>query len=143
MTFVDHSAEVLAKLNRAATRALTKTGMRGSGEVKKSMKARGGGTVMRVDAAGNTRSVTYKHLPSNPGETPAVQTGTYRASFDFDVTPGLLGAVRIGTPDKRGPWLEKGTSKMAPRPHLQPIIESKAREISAEFASEFRKEMES
>jgi hypothetical protein len=41
-------------------------------------------------------------------------------------------AVEVFTGDERGPWLEFGTSKMAPRPHARPAMreaESKIADI--------------
>lgn len=124
MNFNDFTDDVFAKLDKAADRAYAKAGMKAAGDVKKSMRSRGG-------KAGEN--------PSAPGETPAVQTGTYRASIDWTSSPGLKGFLRIGTPDKRGPWLEKGTSRMAARPHLQPIVTRDAGEVARIFAEELKK----
>ena len=60
------------------------------------------------------------HRASAPGEPPAPDTGSYRASWDVQkITPDGLSWI-VFTPDKRGPWLEYGTTKIAPRPHALP-----------------------
>lgn len=147
MEFVSHVGDVFARLDKAADRAKARAGMKVVGNVKGSMKARGPGSKMIIDEETGTASVrTFNRnrqhpggLPSNPGETPAVQTGQYRATFDYATTPGLSGFLRIGTPDKRGPWLEKGTTHMAPRPHLQPAIEADAGTLATYYAEELMK----
>lgn len=60
------------------------------------------------------------HRASAPGEPPAPDTGSYRASWDAAKTrPDGLAWI-VFTRDKRGPWLEYGTTKIAPRPHALP-----------------------
>lgn len=136
MKFTDLAGDFSKRLDAAADRAKTRLGLQLSGEVKKSMRARGSGTVMRTDSKGRTRLVRMKHLPSNPGETPAVQSGKYRATIDHTMTKGVTGYLRIGTPDKRGVWLEKGTSTIAPRPHLEPVTMAHSQDLQRAFAEE-------
>lgn len=57
---------------------------------------------------------------SAPGEPPAPQTGAYEASFGHEKVKML--EYQVGTNDKRAVWLEFGTSKMAPRPHMRPAL---------------------
>jgi hypothetical protein len=65
------------------------------------------------------------HQASAPGEPPASDTGLYGASITQALEADVQGLVeKIGTNDKRGPWLELGTRNMAPRPHLVPGLDA-------------------
>lgn len=65
------------------------------------------------------------HQASAPGEPPAADTGKYAATVGFALERDAQGLVgKVGTNDKRGPWLELGTRNMAPRPHLRPGLEA-------------------
>lgn len=65
------------------------------------------------------------HQASAPGEPPAPDTGKYRATIGQQLETDSQGLIeKIGTDDKRGPWLELGTRKMAPRPHLVPGLDA-------------------
>jgi HK97 gp10 family phage protein len=77
-----------------------------------------------------------KHRASKPGEPPAIDTGTLRASIMSEVErhgSNVLGRVGpdvekiaakapVGTNVNYGYYLEIGTSKMAPRPYLRPAL---------------------
>ena len=61
---------------------------------------------------------------SAPGEPPGVRTGNYRNSFTPSVTGGGESFVsKLTSGVLYGPFLEYGTSKMAPRPHCERILE--------------------
>lgn len=57
--------------------------------------------------------VTYR--ASSPGESPARRTGTLAQTYQYRVRNGY---AEVGSPEKYAIALEKGTSRMAPRPHL-------------------------
>ena len=78
------------------------------------------GQVYRVPGTGRL------YRASAPGEPPANRTGTYADSFQprYRNNEGI-----IGTKDKRGPWLEFGTSTMKARPHLRPALSEKSRRL--------------
>jgi hypothetical protein len=59
------------------------------------------------------------HQASAPGESPAIRTGKYLISISRDKQ--FLQAT-IGTASKIGLYLEKGTKKMAPRPHFESAL---------------------
>ena len=77
------------------------------------------------------------HKPSEPGETPAIQTGTLRRSIIADILKdggeyiGLVGPMAtVGRQSlKYAKWLELGTRKMKPRPYLRPAVEKLKRKI--------------
>lgn len=61
---------------------------------------------------------------SAPGEPPGVRTGNYRDSFVASTENGEMTFTAKVTSDcLYGPFLENGTSKMAPRPHCDRIAE--------------------
>lgn len=65
------------------------------------------------------------HQASAPGESPAVDTGVYRASWMWRVvtadTVQMYPNLPAGDhPAKLGEWLEFGTRHMAARPHARP-----------------------
>lgn len=67
---------------------------------------------------------TYR--ASNPNEPPATRTGALRSSYRFRVVEqgnSLVGEV--GSPLDYSVYLEYGTRRMAPRPHLLPAYYSR------------------
>lgn len=62
---------------------------------------------------------TYR--ASRPGEAPATQTGRLRSSYQFRIRDnGNEKIAEVGSPLDYAVYLEKGTRRMAPRPHLLP-----------------------
>ena len=57
---------------------------------------------------------------SLPGEPPALQTGALRSGYDWR---RLIGAVEIVNHVIHSAFLEMGTRKMRPRPHVRPAVE--------------------
>jgi hypothetical protein len=66
------------------------------------------------------------HRASMPGDPPARDYGDYVQSWSSDtVDKGNVIEGQLGSSmwEERGQWLEHGTSKMAPRPHVTPTLE--------------------
>lgn len=63
------------------------------------------------------------HRASAPGDPPAVDEGVLRASYGHRVrrTPEG-GTLELVTGDEKAKWLEFGTSRIKPRPHLRPLM---------------------
>lgn len=61
-----------------------------------------------------------KHQASAPGQSPAIDEGDLVKSLATEVTD--TSAV-VGSTDKKSVWLELGTSRIAPRPSLEPASE--------------------
>lgn len=75
-----------------------------------------------VFEAGPLQQVSGRHkvrrIHSKPGQPPFRQTGTLVSSYGHEFHEGgLLGIC--GSNQKTARWLELGTSKMQPRPHLR------------------------
>lgn len=63
------------------------------------------------------------HQASAPGQPPAPDTGTLRASVHTDLSEIAGLVARVGTNKAYGYWLEVGTSRMAARPWLKPTYD--------------------
>jgi hypothetical protein len=66
---------------------------------------------------------------SRPGEAPASVTGRLRSSYRVRVISDT--EAEVGSPLDYAEKLEKGTSRMLPRPHIEPGFQKKRREIEA------------
>lgn len=67
--------------------------------------------------------------PSQHGSFPAKDTGDLSSSFQYNID-GLT--LTVGSTDKKAEWLERGTSKMAPRPFFKKtfdLIESRLKTL--------------
>lgn len=59
-----------------------------------------------------------RHIPSRPGEPPAVREGDLRRGIEATQPAPLL--VRVTSNDRKSHWLEFGTSRMEARPFMRP-----------------------
>lgn len=64
---------------------------------------------------------------SRPGEAPASVTGRLRSSYRVRVLSNT--EAEVGSPLDYAEKLEKGTSRMLPRPHIEPGFQKKRGEI--------------
>lgn len=72
------------------------------------------------------------HHPSMPYNPPAIDSGDLRESLHWDVRDeGDRIVMEVGSimTEEYPAWLEKGTSRMAPRPWLRPAFEKKSDQI--------------
>lgn len=81
------------------------------------------------------------HRASAPGEAPASDTGTLvsRINVDYSRLGELVGIVRSSA--EHAPYLEYGTAKMEPRPHMRPALANQQRNINRAVAEEIRREL--
>lgn len=95
------------------------------------LRGQGGGRRYRVPGTGASCTA------SAPGQPPAVRTGAYRSSYapraeqkSGNVYRSLIESGLSVNGWNLGNLLENGTSKMAPRPHDERIIQKALPEIS-------------
>jgi len=63
--------------------------------------------------------------PSQPGSGPSVRTGRLRGSITWNLAEDLEGVyVDVGSNVFYAPFVELGTTRMAPRPFLVPALEA-------------------
>lgn len=116
-------ASVLGAINIGGKDGLADVGLLLLNRVRRVLSTPGTGRTYR------RRSV--EHRASSPGNPPAVDTGKYRASWNWKTGTDSLGEyVEVGTNDKRGPWLEHGTRRMRPRPHIRRVVNEARSDIS-------------
>lgn len=72
---------------------------------------------------------------SAAGEAPATRTGALRQSYKFRVIDNV---AEVGSDLDYSVSLEKGTSKMRPRPHLMPAYERNEKKIKEELSQSIR-----
>lgn len=91
-----------------------------------------GGEAVKAHAA---RSITQgavsgkNHVPSAPGEPPNEDTGHLRTNIE--VTQPAPLSVLISSNAKYSAALERGTSKMAARPFMNPAARAKRKDVTA------------
>lgn len=109
-----NSHNILPKLESVATQRMYAAAQEVRNETLRTLSGNRTGRTYRVPGT----QVTY--TASAPGEAPAVQTGQLRNSVrDRVYSEGKSVKGEVGTELMKGLWLEKGTSKMAPRPWLE------------------------
>jgi HK97 gp10 family phage protein len=77
-----------------------------------------------------------RHTASAPGEAPASDTGRLVQSIRVE-HKGLQGSVIVGA--DYGLFLERGTSRMSPRPFMTRAAKNSIKKIEAIIAAELRK----
>lgn len=113
---------VQASIDREMTKRLKACGQIGRDHAKTLISVDGTGKRSGGNRDSKGRflsSLIYGANPSKPGEPPHVQRGQLRASVATE-TERLT--TRVGTNQKKGRWLELGTSRMAPRPWLRRML---------------------
>lgn len=80
------------------------------------------------------------HRASAPGETPANRSGAYRKSMGFQIHGWK--ALEVGSREGSAGYsmfLEKGTSRMKPRPGIKNAITAESATIQKDVENELRK----
>ena len=114
-----NSHNILPKLESVATQRMFAAAQEVRNETIKTLSGNRTGRTYKVPGT----QVTY--TASAPGEPPAVQTGQLRNSVTAIVeNEGKSVKGFVGTELMKGLHLEKGTSKMAPRPWLERSFDS-------------------
>jgi len=73
------------------------------------------------------------HTASSPGYAPNVDTGALRASMRWEKQRAGVWHVMDGV--EYGYWLEDGTSRMQPRPFVQPVFAKWRQQVEREIAA--------
>ncbi len=111
----DNLAKVLGGIGVGGKKGLADVGVEVTNRVRVKLSTTGTGRTYR-----RGRVV---HRASSPGNPPAVDTGRLRASYTWRLGSDARGPyVEVGTNVIYAPWLEYGTRRMQPRPHLRPAI---------------------
>lgn len=114
--FARNLRAALAQGKEGGKKALGTIGIEGVNRVRSLLSTPGTGRTY-------VRRGGVVHRASAPGHPPAPDEGHLRASYAYALG-SMAGRdfVAIGSPLKKAPMLEMGTSKMAARPHLRPGI---------------------
>lgn len=91
------------------------------------------------------RNSSAHYTASAPGEPPAVDSDTLRASWrplvDSEKTAsGITIKPAIHTDVKYAPWLQDGNKRIKPRPYKEPIIEQARPKVDAIFKEPYLKQ---
>ena len=78
-----------------------------------------------------------RYTASAPGEAPAIRTGDLYESYEVRASR-KSNRVMIGTPLKYGFFLERGTRKFKPRPHIKPAFTARRDEIADKLGRPIR-----
>lgn len=118
VTLKRNTHKVISKIDSVATQRMYAAANEVRNETLKTLSGSRTGRTYRVPG-----TQTY-YVASAPGEPPAVQTGQLRNSIDTNVySEGRSVKGEVGTKLMKGLWLEKGTSKIKPRPWLEPSFD--------------------
>lgn len=123
--FTDRSTQVIRALGDVQEDRLLEAIMEWHAGIVEDMLV-GDRTGREYRIPGSTR--TYR--ASLPGEAPATVTGRLRSSYRFTVRDeGNQKIGEVGSPLDYSAYLEYGTSRMAPRPHVLPAYYSREGKI--------------
>jgi HK97 gp10 family phage protein len=143
---IEGDARAIAKTLRAGRagvpRDLERAGVKVVGRVRTLLSTPGAGRLYTTRFKTNRKTGGIfptedrpPHVASAPGQPPAPDTGRLRASYGASVSRVLSGAVlAVQTGVEYAPYLEFGTSKIEPRPHLRPAMTKGADDVRQEVA---------
>lgn len=125
----DLQAGIRKGLQQSGVDIAGKAGATNDGLIKQDMNSPKHGRTYEVSRGRGGRALkrVRTHIASAAGEAPAVITGKLRQSVYFKVQGS--NQLRIGADTPYAGFLEKGTSKMAPRPYLKNNIDKSRQNI--------------
>ena len=110
-TLINNIPAILRQMRTRSARHVRETAASIEGDIKQGMREPKSGRTDERDGSEN----------SAPGESPAIDTGSYADSIQTAQVDETTAAV--GTDDERGPVLELGGVKIQARPHFAPAFE--------------------
>jgi HK97 gp10 family phage protein len=120
--------QIRRNMEREFERALLKSTIRVHREVTTLLSGQRTGREYKVPATNRT------WFASQPHEPPASRLGHLRASYKYFVRGNGMDAIgTVGSPLEYSHFLEYGTAKMAPRPHLKPAFQNSREDIKKYF----------
>lgn len=129
--FIDYTDRVLHYGERVRTDLLNVVGLKLQRELKEILSLPESEKHGEEYWRGKNKDI--RHVASAAGEPPALDTGRLRASIQYEIETGAGGKQTLtvgsqrsnavgGTLVEYGDFLEFGTSKMAPRPWVSPVV---------------------
>jgi hypothetical protein len=110
-------ARLLTSENGPVAKTLLRKAVLVDASAKRLLSSHGRGRVYRLSNPKRT------HQASAPGESPATDLGRLRASINYAIAVDSIGLYSwVGTNVSYAGYLERGTSRMAPRPYLRPAL---------------------
>ena len=127
--YTDKSEAFLKKLEAAADVAVGYAAERLVQGIQDTMPGQGAAV---VEGTGGDTGIKGEYIASNPGQPPGVRTARLKNSI-ASVKTGQKMQRAVGTNVNYALPLEKGTSKMAPRPFMSPGLEASKKGMLAAF----------
>ena len=132
VTFQNYIPDLLSQLPEEIEKRMLAVAILVEGEVKEVLTGQRTGIWYTVPAT------TRKWQASAPYESPAVRLGELRRKYrGFTVGQGIYTEGIVASPTIYSKWLEFGTKKMKPRPHLRRAAYNVLSEIEGEFEGFF------
>lgn len=120
--------KIKAELEREFEKAILKSAIRVHREVVYLLKGSRTGKMYKVPGTKRT------YQASAPGESPAQRLGHLRTSYKYIVEDnGMDAKGYVGSPLEYSHFLEYGTYKMKPRPHLRVAFQNSKSDIEKYF----------
>ena len=120
--------KVTAQLEAAIHAAMLKSAIDVRNAVLVKLSGGRAGRLYKVPGTGRT------YRASAPGEAPASRLGHLRASYKYMVQgQGVNSEGVVGSDLAYSHYLEYGTAKMKPRPHLKPAFQESQNKITKHF----------
>jgi HK97 gp10 family phage protein len=120
--FVSHLNEVIKQIEATNKRNLTNATVTLFRAVQKKLTGPRTGETYKVPGT------QKEYTASAPGEPPARRTGALANSIKYRLINNDTSGI-VGTNNDYAMPLEKGTSKMKPRPYFQPAVDESLSEI--------------
>lgn len=131
-TFQNHIPDLLSQLPEEIESRMLAVAILIEGEVKELLTGQKSGRWYTIPATNR------EWQASAPFESPAVRLGELRRKYrGFTIGQGIYTEGIVASPTIYSKWLEFGTKKIAPRPHLRRAAYNVLSQIEGEFEGFF------